>query len=258
MMATFSGTGPVLQGHRGHLIVTHATFLATANIISVGFKLVPREVTKMSMMAVDKTNPLEGNAEQESNFKMDKLSAVSKTGRCKMLSFENVYLFGLTVRLIYTLFITNAILRSLGYDVIWTGPNDSMSESTTLAIDVGLPSAAMLCMLVIVVIMEKMGAFGNQPSQAFYCVSLFLLWIGSGLFFIGSSGEIGDAWWSDRSLMMMILISFFFTASQWVLWMAVCVTGVQQQPYFTGRQNQEVKLYQDQSRPLLEEVVIKH
>ena len=126
--------------------------MSTANTISVGFKLVPREVTKMSTMAVKMTNPLEGNAEQESNFKMDKLSAVSKTGRCKMLSFENVYLFGLTVRLIYTLFITNAILRSLGYDVIWTGPIDSMSESTSSAIGLGLPSAAMLCMLVIVVI----------------------------------------------------------------------------------------------------------
>ena len=175
-----------------------------------------------------------------------------------MLSFANVYLFGLTVRLIYTLFITNAILRSLGYDVIWTGPIDSMSESTSSAIGLGLPSAVMLCMVVIVVIMDKMGAFGNQPSQTLYCVSLFLLWIGSGLFFIGSSGEIGDAWWSDRSLMMMIMISFFFTVSQLVLWICFCVAGVQQQPYFTGRQNQQVELYQDQSRPLLEEVSIKH
>ena len=111
------------------------------------------------------TNPPKGSAEQESNFKMDKLSAVSKTRRCKMLSFENVYLFGLTVRLIYTLFIANAILRSLGYDVIWTGPNDSMSESTSLAIGLELTSAAMLCSWSLWSSWKRWGHLATSPAR---------------------------------------------------------------------------------------------
>ena len=90
--------------------------LFIANITSVCLESGLRKVTKMSRKTVNLAISLEENTEQDSNFKMEKSGGAFKTRRWKMLSFDNVYLLGLTVQLIHTLLIANAKLRSVDYN----------------------------------------------------------------------------------------------------------------------------------------------
>ena len=160
---------------------------------------------------------LEENTEQDSNFKMEKSGGAIKTRRLKMLSYDNAYLLGLTVQLIHTLLIANAKLRSVDYNINWTEPYSS-SNYTQAAIGCAIISAVILFVLIMVVIVEKMGALGKtwRPRQATYCLNLSFFWIGLGLSLFGYFRDFRDG-----VSMNCFHFSFILTGVQLIIW--VCV-----------------------------------
>ena len=190
--------------------------LFIANITSVCLESGLRKVTKMSKKTVNVTISLEENTD-ESNVKMDKPGGAIKTRRLKMLSFDNVYLLGLTIQLIHTLLIANAKLRSVDYNINWTEPYSS-SNYTRGAIDFAIISAVFLFVLIMVVIVEKMGALGKtwRPRQATYCLNLLFFWIGLGLSLFGYFRDFRDG-----VSMNCFHFSYILTGAQLIIWVGV-------------------------------------
>ena len=211
--------------------------LFIANLTSVCLESGLRKVTKMSRKAVNITISLEENTEQDTNFKMEKSGGAIKTRRWKMLSFDNVYLLGLTVQLIHTLLIANAKLRSVDYNINWTEPYSSRNY-TQEAIGCAIISAVFLFVLIMVVIVEKMGALGKtwRPRQATYCLNLLFFWIGLGPFLIWVFR--GFQGWCINGLFS------FFLSLRWypIAHMGVCV---RRRP-FRGNRKREVNFYTNQ------------
>ena len=210
--------------------------LFIANITSVCLESGLRKVTKMSRKTVNLAISLEENTEQDSNFKMDKSGDAIKTRRLKMLSFDNVYLLGLTVQLIHTLLIANAKLRSVDYNINWTEPYSS-SNYTRGAIDFAIISAVILFVLIMVVIVEKMGALGKtwRPRQATYCLNLLFFWIGLGLSLFGYFRDFRDG-----VSMNCFHFSFILTGAQLIIWVGV----------FAGSLSEETESEKSSSTPI--------
>ena len=200
-------------------------FLVIANITSVCLESGLRKVTKMFRKTVNVAISLEENTEQDSNFKMEKSGGAIKTRRLKMLSFDNVYLLGLTVQLIHTLLIANAKLRSVDYNINWTEPYSS-SNYTQEAIGCAIISAVFLFVLIMVVIVEKMGALGKtwRPRQATYCLNLLFFWIGLGLSLFGYFRDFRDGVSMD-----CFLFSFLLAGVQLLIWVCVCAGGLSEE-----------------------------
>ena len=211
-------------------------FLVIANITSVCLESGLRKVTKISRKTVNLAISLEENTEQDSNFNMEKSGDAIKTRRLKMLSFDNVYLLGLTVQLIHTLLIANAKLRSVDYNINWTEPYSS-SNYTRGAIDFAIISAVFLFVLIMVVIVEKMGALGKtwRPRQATYCLNLLFFWIGLGLSLFGYFRDFRDG-----VSMNCFHFSFILTGAQLIIWVGM----------FAGSLSEETESEKSTSTPI--------